>query len=99
MFSGRKAGDPLKNFGFFRLAPSVLVMAAERRSHRGEQRVVLERFFQKTWPVMTITGNATPRLFSRRSSSTPLIPGIRTSVMMQPGSARGSPSRNAIADS
>jgi hypothetical protein len=51
------------------------------------------------WPVITTTGRAEPAAFTRRTSSRPLISGIRTSVRMQPGSAWARPSRKLTAES
>src|ERR1700722_17172286 len=51
------------------------------------------------WPVMTTTGRQTCRDFSWRCSSRPSIPGIRTSVTMQPGCKLGIASGRAKPDS
>jgi hypothetical protein len=47
---------------------------------------------------MTMTGKAALLFFKRRRSSSPTMPGIRTSVIMQPGSAAAMLARNASAD-
>ena len=47
---------------------------------------------------MTITGMPTLSSFSRRSRSTPLISGIRTSVMMQPELSARQRRRKAVAE-
>jgi hypothetical protein len=72
----------------------------ERSAHCRQQQFVIERLFDKinrpafiactasgtsACPVMMMIGMSTFISFSRRCSSSPSMPGIRTSLTMQPG--------------